>query len=99
MSKTGMKILQSDSFIRLAGSWDDQPGFVNRDKGDGALNVSPNRGTEGDEAIIDRWKGKTRKRKPKMKSIYQLGIEVPESPREEAEKTRTYESSIRRRKA
>lgn len=86
-----MKTLASKSFIiAIASSFDDQPGFVNRDKGYGALNVAPERANEGDEDIIERWEGKKKTKKPKMKQVYQLGLDVPESPREEAEKTRTY---------
>ena len=90
-----MQILASDSFLKIAASFDDQPGFVNRDQGDGGLSGTTNRGTEGDEAIIDRWEGKKKKnrKKPKMKQVYQLGLIVPESPREEAENTRHYDSS------
>jgi superfamily II DNA or RNA helicase len=86
-----MQILASESFLKIAASFDDQPGFVNRDQGVGGLSgTSPNRGTEGDEAIIDRWDGKKKKRKkPKMKQVYQLGLTVPESPREEAERLDT----------
>jgi hypothetical protein len=88
-----MQILQSENYIKLAASWDDQPGFVTRDRGSGGLSgTGPNRGTEGDEAIIDRWDGKKPKKKRKLKKIYQLGLDVEESPREEAEKIRHYES-------
>ena len=89
-----MKVIASKNFIKIAGSFDDQPGFVDRDQGHSSLGVPPERANEGDQDIIDRWenKKKSKKKKPKMKQIYQLGLKVPESPREEAEKTRTYES-------
>lgn len=80
-----MKTIASSSFLKMAASFDDQPGFVNRDQGHSPFGVLPQRANEGDQVIIDRWddKKKKKKKQPKMKQIYQLGISVPESPREE----------------
>lgn len=88
-----MRIVASNSFLKIAASFDDQPGFVDRDQGHSSFGVPAQRANEGDQDIIDRWKGKKKKKKPKMKQVYQLGLTVPESPREEAEKTRTYDSN------
>lgn len=78
-----MKTIMTISFLKTAASFDDQPGFVNRDQGHSSLGVKPQRANEGDQDIIDRWDGKKKKKRPKMVQIYQLGLYVPESPREE----------------
>jgi len=70
-----MKTLLTNGYIKTAGSWDDQPGFKNRDMHPGALPESPAGHGETDE--FDRKKKKKRKKKRLMKNIYQLGIDVP----------------------
>jgi len=85
-----MKVLQSNSFQRLAANLDEGPGLVNRHPSPGGLGHSVNRGTEGVDKILERWDEDRPKKKRKKKKIYQLGIEVEKSPREEAEEHRNY---------
>ena len=79
-----MRVLQTNAFRKQAGSWDDQPGFVDRDVGPGGIGNSPSDPSE--EEILDGFdpeKRKKRRRKRRTKRIYKLGIDVPLSPREE----------------
>jgi len=84
-----MKIILSESFIRTALiDLDEGPGLVNRHPSPGGISPSVNRGTEGDQSILDRWTKKRTDIKGKKKKIYQLGIEFEESALVEQEKLR-----------
>lgn len=79
----------TDSFRKLAASWDDQPGFVNRDMGSGGIGkATPDVGSDDD--IIKRWQMRKRRRRRNREDtdgivrIYQLGIETPMTGKEEA---------------
>jgi len=65
-------MIPSKEFIKLAGSWDTQPGFMDRDMGNSALGYFSWTADEDGE----------RKRRKKMKRIYQLGITVPLTEKE-----------------
>jgi len=85
-----MKIFKSESFIKTAyADYNEGPNKVDPSSLDGTFGPTSNRGTEGDQKIIDRW-SKPDKKKPKKKKIYQLGIDVEESAEEIAEESRTY---------
>lgn len=87
-----MKVLKSDSFLKIAGSFDTQPGMPSGDHNFGPF--SSEEVGQGTKDILDRWdpKKKKKKKKIKMTPVYQQGIILPADPRDEAEETRTYES-------
>lgn len=85
-----MKVLKSNSFLKIAGSLDTQPGMPSGDHNFGPF--STKEVGQGTKDIVDRWNGK-KKKKIKMKPVYQQGIVLPADPRDEAEEMRTYEST------
>lgn len=87
-----MKVLKSNSFLKIAGSFDTQPGMPSGDHNFGPF--STKEVGQGTKDIIDRWDPKKKKKKKvEMEPVYQLGITLPADPRKKAEETRTYESA------
>lgn len=86
-----MKVLKSNSFSKIAGSFDTQPGMPSGDHNFGPF--STEEVGHGTKDVVDRWNPKKKKKKPKMTPVYQQGIMLPIDPRDEAEETRTYESA------
>lgn len=81
-----MKIIETDSFLaKSAGSWDTQPGWKSRDHSNTALLTAPQRGGESKSKIKERWDSEDSEKvlDEDMKNIYQLGIEVPKTDRDE----------------
>ena len=74
-----MRVIQTEGFKKRAASWDDQPGFVNRDRHPGGLSQRPRDPSE--EEIMEYFEQDPKKRKRRKKElkkrIYQLGIDVP----------------------
>ena len=79
-----MKILRTNAFLKISANWDDQPNFVQRDH-PGTFNHIPSEMSE--EEVLKRFDPKYRKKRRKRptKRIYQLGIDVPISAREQRE--------------
>jgi len=88
-----MKLYLSDYFCKTASSWDTQPNFGTGDMNPGGIGQGKLPSNSNDDGeIIRRWerrKQQRRKRRPQENDqgivrIFQLGLELPKTQKEEA---------------
>lgn len=84
-----MQVVVTEAFRKLAASWDDQPGFVNRDMNPGGIGKGEP-STDPSDDVLRRWELRKKKRKRPLEQdegvvlVYQLGLEFPKTRKEEA---------------
>lgn len=82
-----MQVIVTEAFRKLAASWDDQPGFVNRDMNPGGIGQGgppPNFDEVANSWEIRKRKNRLRRGGDGVIRVYQLGLEFPKTRKEEA---------------
>jgi hypothetical protein len=80
----------TEAFRKIADGWDDQPGFVNRDMNPGGIGQGGPYPDSVDD-LLNRWERRKKKRRANpvdnqrgVIQVYQLGLELPKTRKEEA---------------